>query len=200
MKKGVAFTFGRFNPPTNGHEILINGLQELAKSGNADHFLFVSQTQNNKTDPLQWKLKNEIIQRSFPTVNLNRDCNIRTPFEALKELSKQYEDIVFFVGSDRVQEFTINMTPYALQWNVKNFAVLNAGLRDPDANDATGMSASKLREFAKQGNRQEFINGLPNRLNTALKKKVYLLTLEGLNLSGTNNASKRNSVNQGSKR
>lgn len=180
MKKAVAFTFGRLNPPTIGHEILVNGLCNLAKAGNADHFLFLSHTQNETTDPLTWTLKQRIVKSSFPQVNVYNDDDIKTPFDALRWLSTQYEDIVFLVGSDRVIEFTERMTPYAEKWGIKNFAVMSVGKRDPDAIDARGMSATKLRELARKEQEKEFYKGLPNQLNTALKKQVYLLTVKGL--------------------
>ncbi len=202
MKKAVAFSFGRMQPPTIGHEILVNGLQTLAKSGNADHFLFLSHTQNEKTDPLSWKIKCKVVSASFPDVNLYKKTNIITPFEALEKLSKEYEDIVFFVGSDRIDEFTERMTPYATKWGVKNFAVMSAGQRDPDAIGAIGTSASKLREYAKLGKKKEFTQALPKRLNSAMKAQVYLLMLKGLNPAKRRkvNARTRNIIIKRSKR
>lgn len=180
MKKAVAFSFGRLNPPTKGHEIIVNGLQTLAKSGNADHFLFLSHSQNNDTDPLPWCLKHRIVSASFPDVNVYKKEDIKTPFDALRWLSTQYEDIVFLVGEDRYQEFTNRMTPYATKWGIKNFLVMSAGHRDPDANDVTGASASKLRALALKAEKKEFFMGLPNQLNSKMKQQVYQLTLKGL--------------------
>ena len=168
------------NPPTKGHEILISGMLELAKLGNAAHILYLSHSQNNLTDPLAFTLKRRIVTAAFPDVKVSNSKVILNPFDALRQLSTEYEDIVFLVGSDRVEEFTKNMPQYAAKWGVKNFAVMSGGHRDPDAKDATGMSASKLRTLAKASKQREFCKGLPNQLNSVMKTQVYQYTIKGL--------------------
>ena len=180
MYKSVVFAFARMNPPTMGHEILIEGVHSWAKEYNADHLVFLSLTQNHKTDPLAWTYKVRACKSAFPSTKFSRNTTIRTPHEALKHLIEKYDKIVFVVGSDRRQEFEDRLTPYAKQWGCNDFIIKCAGKRNPDADDATGMSASKLRDFARQNKATEFIDGLPYRLNTLMKNQVYLHTVKGL--------------------
>ena len=58
------FTFGRLNPPTIGHEKLMDALAKQA--GRNDYFVFVSQTQDKKRNPLNYNAKVKHIRKMFP--------------------------------------------------------------------------------------------------------------------------------------
>jgi hypothetical protein len=167
------------NPPTIGHELLVNTLIETSRKVHADHILYLSHTHKAPTDPLDWKFKRRVCEAAFPGVNISKDPDIRTPFQALEKFVDIYENAILVVGGDQVMEFRKRMTPYAKEWGI-NFKVISAGKRIDESNDVSGMSASKLRKFASEGKREEFYNGLPSYLNKNVKKLVYENTIKGL--------------------
>ncbi len=44
--------FGRFNPPTTGHKLLVDKSFRLAKKLGAEHAIFTSKTNDAKKNPL----------------------------------------------------------------------------------------------------------------------------------------------------
>lgn len=175
----IVFTFGRMNPPTLGHERLVNKVLEVAKKVGGDHAVFLSQTQKSQTDPLDWKFKRRVCEAAFPGVNISKDETVKTPFQALEKFIGVYENVILVVGGDQVKEFKERMTPYAKDWGL-NFKVVSSGKRIVESNDIDGMSASKLRRLAAEGKREEFYNGLPSYLNRNVKKLVFENTVKGL--------------------
>ena len=165
----VVFTFGRFNPPTTGHEKLINKVKSVAGSG--DYKIYPSHSQNQNKDPLPHALKVAYMRKMFPkhSRNIIADKNARNAMEIMTQLYNQgYSEVIMVVGSDRVREFDSLIQKYNnVQgkrhgfYNFNKISVVSAGDRDPDAEGVTGMSASKLRQLAIDGKVQEFESGLP---------------------------------------
>ncbi len=178
--KTAVFTFGRMNPPTVGHEKLINAVLVTAQRNNADHFVFLSQTHKPPKNPLDWQSKTKIFKMMFPKVNLWKDPAIRTPYEALAALGEDYNNVIMVVGSDRAEEFSQGMGKYAEEFEIDNFQVVSAGERDPDAEGVEGMSASKARDFAAAGDFQNFSKALPSTLTPKQKQSVFNLLRQNL--------------------
>ena len=171
----VAFTFGRFNPPTIGHEKLIN---KLANVGADDYKVYASHSQNPKKDPLQYAKKIAYMKKSFPKHKKNIVVSeARTIFDILTELNKTYQNIVIVAGSDRVTEVKTLSNKYNGvnskhgYYKFDNIQVISAGERDPDAEGATGMSASKMRAAAQANDFDSFKQGTP--FPDAQAKKLY---------------------------
>ncbi len=169
----VVFTFGRFNPPTIGHQKLVSKVVEVASSHMADHVVYLSQTQKPGKDPLSWEDKVSLFKKMFATVVVSTDASVKNPYIALETLGKKYDNVIMVVGSDRVERFKGDMQKYLAEWDIKNFEVVSAGERDPDAEGAEGMSASKARQLATDGNFAAFAQALPSTINNATKKVVY---------------------------
>lgn len=169
----VVFTFGRFNPPTVGHEKLVQKVQEVARNANAEHVIFLSQTQKKGKDPLSWKDKVALFQKMFPDATVSTDSSARTPFMALEALGKKYNNVIMVVGSDRVEQFKNDMSKYTSEYGIERFDVVSAGQRDPDAEGVEGMSASKARQLAAENNFDLFAQALPNSINKSTKKVVF---------------------------
>jgi len=91
----------------------------------------------------------------------------------METLGKDYDHVIMVVGSDRVERFHGDMQKYLKEWGIKNFEVVSAGERDPDAEGAGGMSASKARQLAYDGDFKGFAQALPSTVNNATKKVVY---------------------------
>lgn len=171
------FTFGRMNPPTIGHEKLLDQLKKNA--GKNPYFVFLSQTQDKKKNPLDYSSKVKHVRKMFPSHSRRIMINkkVRTPFDAATSLFDQgYKSIVMVVGSDRVREFETLMNKYNGEkgrhgfFNFKSIQVVSAGARDPDAEGVEGMSASKLRAFAMDNKFSEFSQGLGGLSNKDAKK------------------------------
>lgn len=159
----VVFAFGRFNPPTTGHELLVRFVKKLAQQSRADHVIFASKTQDAKKNPLSVERKLHYLNLMFPGTNFKgADGNIRTFIEAAKALNKNYRNLIMVAGSDRVQEYTNILNKYnGTEFQFNSIKVISAGERDPDADDASGMSASKMRAVALKGDFAQFKKGLP---------------------------------------
>ena len=102
----VVFAFGRYNPPTLGHEAVFQTVINTAKSKGADHTIFISSTQKPKTDPLSFQYKLSYLQKTYTGVNFNGDDTVKTIVQLLQELmNRGYKNIIMVAGSDRVNEF-----------------------------------------------------------------------------------------------
>ena len=172
MKK-IVFTFGRMNPPTVGHQKLVDKLLSEARKEKADAKVFLSHTQNNKKDPLNYAEKIRFARKGFGKII--EQSNSKTIIQVLQELQKAgYTDAVLVVGSDRVTEFSGLLNKYnGGPFSFDTIDVRSAGARDPDAEGVEGMSASKLRALAVEGNFDTFKTGLPKKLTDKDAKDVY---------------------------
>ena len=139
-EKAATLAFGRMNPPTIGHKKLV----DVVAKQPGDPFLFITHTQKPKTDPLDFQTKLKFAKRFFPNVTVG-DSEVNTIIKALQKLeSMGYNSITYVAGSDRVEDFKNLITKYnGKDYNFNNISVVSAGERDPDADGAEGMSASK---------------------------------------------------------
>lgn len=175
-KKVAVAAFGRMNPPTIGHEKLVNKV----KSQSGDHYIFLSQTQKPKDNPLPFDEKLKFAKEFFPGVNVGHP-QVRTPIQMLQLLEKLgYTDVIYVAGSDRVESFDKLFNDYnGKEYNFNSITVINAGERDPDAEGAEGMSASKMRSAAAQGNLDSFTQGVP-KLSSA--EEMYNAVRKGMGI------------------
>ena len=180
-KETVVFTFGRFNPPTIGHEKLIKKVSQVA--GSDPYYIYPSFTTNPKKDPLPHALKVAFMKKMFKKYakNIIADKDSKTAINiAVKLYDKGFKKLVMVAGSDRVQEFDKLLNTYNGVEGKKhgfykfdNISVVSAGERDPDAEGVEGMSASKMRAAASDGDYDSFSTGIPATLSDTDKKKLY---------------------------
>ena len=166
----AVFTFGRFNPPTTGHEKLIEKVASVAKANpGAPFYIFASHSENPKKDPLPYTKKVAYMKKMFPKYARNIIVDkARNVFEIAVSLhNKGHKAIIMVVGSDRVAEFEKLLDTYNGvearhgYYGFDNIEVVSAGERDPDAEGVTGMSASKMRAAASADDFDQFKLGLP---------------------------------------
>ena len=170
----AVFAFGRMNPPTTGHGKLIKKVMSVAKSESGLPMVFPSKTEDKKKNPLTYKSKVKVLRDVFGSI-INTSMDIKTPFDVLEYLNKKkFSKVVFVVGSDRVTEFKKNMSKYVESDldNIKDFSVVSAGDRDPDAEGVKGISGSKMREYVKKDKFKKFAGGLMTK-NDRLSKQVF---------------------------
>ena len=176
--KTAVFAFGRMNPPTAGHK----KIGEVIKAQPGDPFIFVTHTQNAKTDPLTFSQKLTFAQKMFPMIK-GGDKAVRTWVQAMQKLEQMgYTDIIYVAGSDRVNQFNELLNKYnGKEYNFNSVKVVSAGERDPDAQGLEGMSASKMRDLAARGDKRTFINAVPIDPKTA--EEMYNQVRTGLKLN-----------------
>lgn len=172
MKK-VVIAFGRMNPPTIGHEKLVAKIKSEARKNRATPMLFLSHSQDKKKNPLSYEDKIRLSQKAFG--KMVKKSNARTIIDVAKQLEKQYDELIVIGGSDRVDEFQKLLDRYnGKDYAFEKITVVSAGERDPDSDDVSGMSASKLRLLAQTGKIKEFKAGLPARLRSSKDgKEMY---------------------------
>ncbi|OUV98908.1 MAG: hypothetical protein CBD02_00300 [Candidatus Pelagibacter sp. TMED142] len=160
----AVFAFGRFNPPTIGHQKLLQKVIAMTKQVNGKGYIFLSQKQNNKTDPLNFKEKQDYLKMFYPQLAIG-DAGVKTIIQALQKIQAEGRTrIVMVAGSDRVEEFAKLLNQYNGKpdkagndlYKFDSIDVVSAGERDPDQEGASGASASKARELAAKGQEHEF--------------------------------------------
>ena len=188
-EKTIYFTFGRMNPPTTGHEKLMNELAK--KSGSNPYRVYLSQSTDKKKNPLDFKYKVKTVRKFFPkhARSVMLDKKVKNVFDAVTEMYNDgFKNVTMVVGSDRINEFNTLLKKYNGVkgrhglYNFNKINVISAGDRDPDADDISGMSASKMRQLANEGNFTQFSQGLPRNVSNADAKKVYNEVRKGMGL------------------
>lgn len=159
----IALTFGRFNPPTIGHEKL---LDTVAAEGADNYRIYPSRTVDRKSNPLEPESKIQFMQSMFSEHSeaIVNDADMSNIFNVLTTLNQEgYSGVTMVVGSDRVSEFKGLLEKYnGVAYDFEELEVVSGGERDPDAEGVEGMSASKMRAFAAEGNIEEFSKGVPS--------------------------------------
>jgi hypothetical protein len=178
----VVISFGRLNPPTSGHEKLVNKVKSVAKKQGADAQIYLSHSADKKKNPLPYKDKLKFAKKAFGSVI--KKSNARTIMQVLSELDSSYDEVYIVVGSDRISEFSKLVNKYnGKDYNYSKIELVSAGERDPDADDVSGMSASKLRSLAANGEYDEFLTGLPSKLNDRDSKSMYDIIRKNMGIS-----------------
>jgi len=186
---GVVIVFGRFNPPTVGHQKLLQSASAEANKQGYDLKIYPSRTQDAKKNPLDPGVKIHFMKKMFPDFeeNIINDSDTKTIFDALvSAYGDQYANVTIVVGQDRLSEFQGLAQKYngSDLYNFNEIVVVSGGARDPDADDVTGMSASKLRSFASEDNFESFAKGLPESLKNMEKREIYNAVRSAMGIKG----------------
>jgi hypothetical protein len=188
-KQHAAFCFGRMNPPTVGHGQLVDTVAQSAAGG--DYFIFTSQTQDAKKNPLDYATKVKFIKAMFPQQanHVVYDPSLKTIMQVAAWLyNKGYRKVTFVAGSDRLENFKELLTKYngvegpAGMYKFDSIDFVSSGERDPDADGIAGVSASAAREAAKAGNLDAFAQatGAGNLAQTLYNAVRKGMLVEGL--------------------
>jgi hypothetical protein len=190
-KKHAAFCFGRMNPPTVGHGQLIDTVAQAAAG--SDYFIFTSQTQDSKKNPLDYATKVKFIKAMFPqqASHVVYDPSLKTIMQVAAWLyNKGYRKVTFVAGSDRLENFKELLEKYnGLEtangfYKFDSINFVSSGDRDPDADGIAGVSASAAREAAKAGNLAAFAQATGAG---ELSEPLYLAVRRGMLVEGSDN-------------
>lgn len=201
-EKKVVFSFGRFNPPTTGHEKLIKAADAVARAQGADLMIFPSQSEDPKKNPLSFTDKVKFMRKMFRAYSksISGDKSVKTSFDAITKLYDMgYTNITMVVGGDRVAEFDKLLNKYNGVKGRHGFyefengvQIKSAGNRaDPDSDEAKemsadAMSASLLRKIAADGDFELFSKGVPDTLGDTDKRVLFNKIRTGLKLAAIN--------------
>ncbi len=186
--KKMVIGFGRFNPPTTGHELLINKVTQYARSKGSPSKIYVTATEDKKKNPLKQERKIYYMKRMFgvnaPFVP-TKSPNQRTIIEVAKYLNtkEKITELTLIAGSDRIAEYKRLLNQYnGKDYNFDKITVLSSGRRDPDSDMAEGMSATKMRTAASSGKFTDFKRGIPRRMTMADSKRLFNEVRKGMGL------------------
>lgn len=185
----VAVTFGRFSPPTNGHLKL---LEAVANQPADSKQIYTSHSQDKKKNPLSYDVKIQLLQQLVSEQHIGVTVvptEARTLVQVLGELTGQFDVTIVVVGSDRVPEFQALLDKYngipdktgSIPFSFDSVEVVSAGERDPDAEGVEGMSATKMRQAAKDEDYAAFQQGSPFK-SQKLTKQMYIETRKGMGI------------------
>ena len=177
-EKVAVVTFGRMNPPTIGHQKLVDQVLRVAQGQKGTPHVFVSHTQKKDKDPLDYNTKIKIAQKAFGKV-VKKD-SVNNPFDVVYKMRDEgYSHVFFVAGSDRVPQYNAMFKKYSGHPDPEKdigveLQVISAGDRDPDSDGAEGMSASKMRAMAMDNNYEQFSIGAPEKLREPDIKKMFI--------------------------
>jgi hypothetical protein len=180
----LVFAYGRFNPPTIGHDKLMREVISQARKNGANHIVYASASTDKRKNPLDQATKIKFMKKMFPQNKIvGAGGTQRTFMEVLKFYDKMYGEIIMIAGSDRINEFQKLADKYnGKDYNYKSIKVVSSGDRDPDAEGVTGMSASKMREMAKVNDFKTFKTGLTRNLSDRDAKQLFDAVKKGMGL------------------
>lgn len=166
--------FCRFQPPTIGHSLLVKKVLETAKANHCDHVIYLSKTQDPKKNPLNVVTKVGWAKKMFPGSNIQAaNDSIATFIDMVTALNTVYKELYLVAGSDRVPEYQKLLDKYnGTEYHYDKIVVVSAGERDPDADGASGMSATKMRLAASTNNLSEFKKGLPTHIHSSAQRMM----------------------------
>jgi len=176
-KGTLTVAFGRFNPPHLGHLQLMDTAAASADAEGSDYMIVPSRSQDPKKNPLDPDTKVTIMRTMFPqhSERIANDVSTRTIFDVLKKAHNDgYTNVRIVGGADRVKEFdklanSYNGNLYAFD----NIEVVSAGDRDPDSDGVEGLSASRMRLAAAEGDFKTFRLGMPPEMRPKDARAVF---------------------------
>ena len=182
MSDTLTVAFGRFNPPTVGHEKLLKAAEKAAQGG--DLKIYPSRTQDPKKNPLDPDMKISYMKKMFPDFeeNIVNDDEMKSIFNVLVTASEQgYGSVNIIVGSDRQAEFENLATKYNGDlYDFNQIRVISAGVRDADAEGIEGMSASKMRKAVMDDDFESFRRGTPKSLDDGDVQALFDAVRQGM--------------------
>lgn len=188
-EKTLYFVWGRMNPPTAGHEKLLDFLKQ--KAGRNPFRIYLTQSEDKKKNPIPYTQKIKFARKGFPQYarQIMMSKKLRTIFDALTSFYNEgFKRIVIIAGDDRVREYDITLNKYNGVkgkhgfYKFEKITVLNAGKRDPESAGVEGVSGTKLRGYAESGDFTKFSQYMPKKLSNVDTKAVYNAVRRGIGL------------------
>jgi len=185
-KGTLTLAFGRFNPPHAGHQQLMDIAAQSAEAEESDYIIVPSRSQDPKKNPLDADTKVSMMRQMFPqhSERIINDGANRTIFDVLKKAHNDgYTNVRIVAGQDRVKEFDKLSKNYNGQlYQFDNMEVVSSGDRDPDAEGMEGLSSSRMRLAAAEGDFKTFRAGLPEGTPRKMAMSLFDTVRETMNV------------------
>ena len=185
-KGTLTIAFGRFNPPHLGHLQLMDTAAASAAQEDSDYLIVPSRSQDPKKNPLDPDTKVSVMRQMFPqhSERIMNDANTKTIFDVLKKAHNDgYANVRIVGGADRVKEFEKLSNNYnGNLYQFDNIEVVSAGERDPDSEGVEGLSASRMRLAAAEGDFKTFQMGMPPDLPRKKAKEIFDTVRQSMNI------------------
>ena len=174
-KGTLTLAFGRFNPPTVGHQKLMDKVASSSDDG--DYMIIPSRSEDKKKNPLGVDRKAALMRQLYPdhAERIVNDTGNRTIFDVMRKAHNDgYANVRVVGGGDRVKEYEKLINKYnGSTYQFDNIEVVNAGDRDADSDDTDGMSASKMRKAAKDNDFRGFKKGMPKGMDPDVLMGIF---------------------------
>jgi len=180
-EKTAYITMGQFNPPTIGDGAVMNTIAEA--SNNSAYKIFVSQTKDNRKNPLLYKEKVKYIRKMFPkhARSVIMDSKIKSPIDAaVKLFNEGYKKIVVFGEADQLREQQILFEKY--NGKQSRFGFYNFENIEFVKIKNHGITSDQQIEYALNENFTSFAQGLPREVTNKDAKALFNDVRRGLGL------------------
>lgn len=186
-KGTLTIAFGRFNPPHLGHLQLMDTAAASAEQEGSDYMIVPSRSQDKKKNPLDADTKVSVMRQMFPqhSEKIMNDANTKTIFDVLKKAHNDgYTNVRIVGGADRVKEFEKLSNNYnGNLYQFDNIEVVSAGDRDPDSEGVEGLSASRMRLAAAEGDFKTFRSGMPPEMKPKDARAIFDTVRQSMNIT-----------------
>lgn len=186
-KGTLTIAFGRFNPPHLGHLQLMDTAAASAEQEGSDYMIVPSRSQDKKKNPLDADTKVSVMRQMFPqhSERIMNDANTKTIFDVLKRAHNDgYTNVRIVGGADRVKEFEKLSNNYnGNLYQFDNIEVVSAGDRDPDSEGVEGLSASRMRLAAAEGDFKTFRSGMPPEMKPKDARAIFDTVRQSMNIT-----------------
>jgi Family of unknown function (DUF6267) len=197
----AAFCFGRMNPPTVGHDLV---MKKTVATGGKNSFIFLSSKHSAPDNPLDPQTKTAFIKKIYPHyAKFIVDQPVQGPIQAANWLYAQgFRNIAFIGGSDRLGSGPGSIEHLLSSWNSGpirtsdtqfgpqgrehvNLVFVSSGERDTESgvNSISGISGSLARKYAAADDEANFQRATGVGSNVKVNgQTLYQATRNGMNL------------------
>jgi hypothetical protein len=183
--KTTVYAYARMNPPTWGHQRLVEKVKSLAEEHSAEHLIVLSAS-HGVDNPLPADLKLAYVRELFPDTNFAMGSKGSLDFVA--RLGTLYnkgetEHLIFVAGDDRMETYQIYLDAYNGKddyFHFKKITLVSAGARNPESSSVDGVSGTKLRQYAADNQFEAFFENLPTTATLELAQRLFDDVRQGL--------------------
>jgi hypothetical protein len=183
----VVITFGKFNPPSIGHENLLAAVQEQAEELEAEYRIYPSRISDRKQNPLDFKTKFNIMQNVFPDYAENiiddpeNGDNIYDILQALHD--EGYQHVIIVCGDENEKKYEKIAEKYnGTVYDFYGVEIVGAGMSDPDTDKTEGITSSMMRKAALENDYETFKQGIPGNVSKKEARAIYMQVRKSMSL------------------
>lgn len=201
LEATAVIVYGRFNPPTVGHDRLISEMISIAEQVQGDPLIFTSSSEDRSSNPLSFTQKVAVLREGYGSIVHDSPIISSTGLVGLLAVVEHvrntlgYDNLIFVTGSDRENKYTnlfkkyngddLNEQNTVIPWGEKfNQIVVHSVARDDQSNQIEeSVSGSQIRKWAADGDYNRFIHAVSPVLSEQTKDELYAYVRIGQGLA-----------------